>query len=159
MNKSKTELSNHDMVYCLWFIKVKKTLLYKNIICLVCVSLCEWAALCRVLHTQVYALAPFIVCNSTCCLAEDNTESLADTERTINNPFIILFEEPLSNTLTRKAFHYYPSSSVICGSLDASNACYCPPQFTNTRQNKSLLFNSKKLTEMMTVIKCSLLLK
>ncbi len=33
-----------------------------------CVSLCEWAALCRVLHTQVCALAPLIVFNSTCCL-------------------------------------------------------------------------------------------
>ncbi len=32
------------------------------------VSLCEWAALCRVLHTQVCALAPLIVFNSTCCL-------------------------------------------------------------------------------------------
>ncbi len=49
-------------------IKAKKTLLYKNIICLFCVSLCEWAALCHVLHTQVCALAPLIVFTSDCCL-------------------------------------------------------------------------------------------
>ncbi len=57
-------------------------------------------------------------------------------------------ENHWSNTLTWKAFHYYPSSSVICGSLDVSNVYYCPPQFTSIRQNKSPLFNSKKLTEM-----------
>ncbi len=69
-------------------------MLYKNIICLFCVSLCEWAALCRVLHTQVCALAPLTA--PAVSLSEDmdtNTESLTDTERTIDNPFIILFEK------------------------------------------------------------------
>ncbi len=60
-------------------------------------SLCEWAALCRVLHTQVCARAPLIVLTApVVSLSEDmdtNTESLTDTERTINNPFIILFEK------------------------------------------------------------------
>ncbi len=55
-----------------------------------------------------------------------------------------------------KALHYYPSSSfppcVICGSLDASNAYYCPLQFTSTRQSQSPPFNSKKLTEIMIVL-------
>ncbi len=46
---------------------------------------------------------------------------LTDTERTINNPFIILFEKT-------SQIHWHSKL------------------FTTTRQNKSPLFNSKKLT-------------
>ncbi len=102
--------------------KKKKTLLYKNIICLFCATFCEWAVLCRVLHTQVCSLAPLIVFNNACCLAiwgQTLRASLTLREQlTILSSFYL--RKPLSNTLTRKALHYYPYSSsfsVICGSL------------------------------------------
>ncbi len=118
-------------------IKVKKTLLYKNIICLFCISLFEWAALCHVLHTQVCSLAPLVVFNSACCLTiwgQTLRASLTQREQLIILSSFYL-RKPLSNT--RKALHYYFFFFCDCGSLDTSNAYYCPPQFTNTCQNKS----------------------
>ncbi len=74
-------------------------MLYKNIICLFCASLCEWMSgvvSCTTYSSMRAGAAHSVNTAPAVSLSEDmdtNTESLTDTERTINNPFIILFEK------------------------------------------------------------------
>ncbi len=103
----------------------EKILLYKNRICLFCVSLCEWAALCHVLHTQVCALAPLLVFNSACCLT-----IWGQTLRTINNPFIILFEKTIvkyTDTEISSLLPVFFSSSCDLRQLRCFKCVLLPP--------------------------------
>ncbi len=89
INKNRA-VKSHGLVSVI--IKAQKHCYIKiESVCFARLSVNEWAALCRVLHTQVCALAPLIVAPAV--YLRINTESLTDTERTINNPFIILFEK------------------------------------------------------------------
>ncbi len=70
---------------------------------------------CHVLHTQVCLLAPLIVFNIACGLTiweQTLRASLTLRERFINLLSSFYLRKPLSNTLKRKALHYYLSSVI-----------------------------------------------
>ncbi len=71
-------------------------------------SLCEWAALCHVLHTRVCTQVPLVVFTAPAVSLRTNTESLTDTERTLNNPFILLFEKTIVKYTDTQSFSLLP---------------------------------------------------
>ncbi len=83
-----------------------------------------------------------------------SAESLTDIERTINNPFFLLFETTIVKYTQRSSLtSLYVTRLLFFSDLRKFRRLkYVLLPFTSTRQNKSPLFNLKKLTEITIVL-------